>query len=63
MTPVENIKKIISDKGFKQCAVAEKAGLTKQQFNDLLARRKSFDVCYIVPICNALGVEPNDLFA
>lgn len=57
-----NIKAIMAEKGLKQRAVAEGAGLEYKKFNNLLNGRKTFDVMYVDPICKALGVTPNDLF-
>lgn len=59
---VNNIKRIMGEKGLKQKFVAEKSGFTEQQFSDLLSDRKRFDVDYVMPICRALSVSPNDLF-
>lgn len=59
---VSNIRKIMSEKGLKQKYVAKKSDLTEQQFSDILNERKSFTVDYILPICYALDVKPNDLF-
>lgn len=58
----KNIKRIIAEKGLKQKFVAERSGFTEQQFSDLLTGRKTFDVSYVIPICQALNVNPNDLF-
>lgn len=56
-----NIRSIIKNDGLKQCAVAHRAGLTPKEFNALLTKRKTFKAEYIVPICNALNVTPNEL--
>lgn len=61
-TVVTNIKRIMAEKGLKQKFVAEKADFTAQQFSDLLTGRKKFDVTYVIPICRALDVNPNELF-
>lgn len=47
----------------KQCAVAKRAGFTPQEFSNILCEKKVFKTEYIMPICNALDVYPNDLFA
>jgi transcriptional regulator with XRE-family HTH domain len=59
---VSNIKRIINEKGLKQKFVAEKACFTEQEFSNLLSGRKRFDVTYVIPICKALDVNPNELF-
>ena len=58
----ENAKKIIKEKGYKQKAIAEKAGYDIQKFNNMLNGRKIIIADDILPIANALGVEPNELF-
>lgn len=60
---INNIKRIINEKGMKQGIVAERAGFTKQEFSNVLNdRRKLLRVEHIVPIAESLGVEPNDLY-
>ncbi|KAF5063585.1 hypothetical protein DSECCO2_293050 [anaerobic digester metagenome] len=58
----QNIFRIIKETGMKQCAVAEKAGYTKQQFNDMLNGRRVIKAKDILALSHALGVSPNDLF-
>ena len=57
-----NIVRIINEKGMKQCAVAEKAGYSKQQFNAMLTGRKIITDVDIYKITSALNVDANDLF-
>lgn len=59
---IKNIRKIINDKGLKHKYVAEKAGLKPQDFSNMLNNRKEFKTAYVVPVCNALGITPNDFF-
>lgn len=60
---IENIKRIISEKGLKQGYVAEVAGFTKQEFSNLMNdRRKLLRVEHMMPIAEALGVKVNDLY-
>ena len=56
------VKSIIEQKGYKQNAIARKAGFTPQEFNNLLCGRKTFKADYVEPICKALEVTPNDLY-
>ena len=58
----QNITRIINARGLKQCAVAEWAGFSKQQFNDMLNGRRIIKPCDAVVIANTLGVEMNDLY-
>lgn len=53
---------IIKEKGFKQCAIANKAGFSARELNDIICGRKVFRADYVIPICYALGITPNDLF-
>lgn len=57
-----NAYKTMRKKKMKQSAVAIEAGLTPQQFNDLLHGRKLLREEFILPICRALECTPNDLF-
>lgn len=56
------IRRIIRERGLKQCAVAEKAGYTRQQFNAMLTGRKMIMDIDIYKITSALNVDPNALF-
>lgn len=58
----DNIRKIIDEKGYKQSAVAERAGISKQTFSNMLNGRKIIDEHAISGISRALGIKPNDLF-
>ena len=56
-----NIRKIIKEKGLKQCAVAEKAGYSPRQISAMLNGRRlilDIDVC---KIAEALDVDANTL--
>ena len=57
-----NIARIINEKGMKQCAVAERAGYSKQQFSDMLNGRKIIKPCDAYAISETLGATMNDLF-
>jgi transcriptional regulator with XRE-family HTH domain len=57
-----NVKRIITDKGFKQSSIAKIAGYDPKVFNNMLNGRKLISDYDIPPIAKALGVSPNDLF-
>ena len=57
-----NIKRIIEESGYKQAAIAKKAGYTPGMFSNMLNGRKLISYYDIPPIATALGVTPNDLF-
>ena len=50
-TIIDNIKRIISEKGMKQGVVAERAGFSKSEFSNILnGRRKLLRAEHILPI-------------
>lgn len=59
---VENINRLIREKGLKQLYVAKKAGITEQAFSEMLNHRRIIRMCDVVGIAQALEVQPNDLF-
>jgi len=63
MSATDMIYKIIDEKCLKQSAVARAAGYDPKKFNALLRGRKRLTSDDVVPICKALGVTPNELFA
>lgn len=58
----KNIKDLIEKSGFKQKAIAIRAGYNPKNFSNMLNGRKTITAKDIIPIAKALGVEPNDLF-
>lgn len=62
-TLIENIKRIIAQKGMKQCAVAERAGFTPQEFSNILNdRRKLLRSEHIPAIADALRTDVSTLY-
>lgn len=59
---IQNIRTIIKEKGVKQNFVANKAGFTPQEFNNILCSRQLLKTESIVNLCNALDITPNELF-
>ncbi len=59
---IDNVKTLIRAKGLKQKFVAEKMGISPQEFSNILTGRKKFETEHVVPICNALNITANDLF-
>ena len=59
----DNISRIIKDRGYKQSAIAKKAGLDDHQFTAMLKGRRIIKVSDIVAISAALGVKVSDMFA
>ena len=56
------VKDYISKNGFKQKAIAERAGYSQYTFSNMLNGRKLITDMDILQICKALSVSPNDLF-
>lgn len=52
----------IRTRGFKQSAIADMSGLTKQQLCDIINKRRRLDANEMVSLCRAMGITPNDLF-
>ena len=61
MNPIKVIEMVIVEKGLKKQAVAQKIGMTPQQFSDLLNGRRIMKVTDVIPICEALDISPNEL--
>ena len=59
---VENTKKIIQRKGYKQKYVAQKMNISDSKLSDILNYRKKIDVEIVSMLCDALDVKPNVLF-
>ena len=57
-----NISELIESLGFKQKAIAEKAGMTPQVLTEILNGRRILKMCEVQPIANALGVGVDALF-
>ena len=57
-----NIARVIESRGIKQYVIAQKAGLSKQEFNDMLKGRRVIKACDIPLIAAALDLTPNDLY-
>lgn len=48
--------------GYKQTVIAERAGLTDQQFTDIIKKRRRLDANEMFRLCEVLSLTPNDLF-
>lgn len=57
-----NIRRVIKEKGLKQCAVAKKAGFSPQIFSAMLNERKIITAEHIPNIAYALDVSVNELY-
>lgn len=59
---MNNVRRILFEQGYKQKAIAIKAGYTYQQFNNLLNDRKTVTDEDVIKLAHALNVTPNELF-
>ena len=57
------IKKIMTEKGLLQRAVAKRAGFSEQQFSAMMNDRKIIRACDLIPISEALEVEVSEILA
>lgn len=62
LNTAKNLDILIKEKGYKQCAIAQKAGFSARELNDLINGRKTFKADYVLKICKALDITPNELF-
>ena len=59
---IENTRRIIKQRGYKDKAIAEKIGVSANQFSSMMNNRKIITVVDVMAIANALEVTPNELF-
>ena len=57
-----NVKRIIRQKGYKQGAIAERAGFNEKTFSNMLNGRKIIADYDIPKIMAGLNVTPNEIF-
>lgn len=57
-----NILRLIEEKGYKQCAVAKRAGYSKAVFCNIVNDYRVIRPVDIMRIAAALEVEPGELF-
>lgn len=57
-----NVKRLIAEKGYKQSAVANKAGYNPKAFSNMMNNRKIITDVDVANIARALGVMPGELF-
>ena len=57
----DNITCIIHDRAHKQAVIAQRAGLTPDQFCAVLKHRRRLDANEFLAICTALNMTPEDV--
>lgn len=59
---IENIKTIRKQLGLSQEKLADKADISRQMMNDIEGRRRWLTKSTLTKLCNALEVDPHELF-
>ncbi len=57
-----NVLRVIEERGYKQCAIAKRAGYSKAVFSNIMNDYRVIRPADIMRIAEALGVEPGELF-
>lgn len=57
----DSIARIIRDRSHKQAAIAQRAGLTPDQFCAALKHRRKLDANEFLAVCEALNMTPEDV--
>ena len=60
---IDNLRDVVEKSGLKHKVIAERCGMTQNQFSARLYKRQKVTVKDIPVICAALNVQANDLFA
>lgn len=58
-----NVKRLIAEKGYKQSAVANKAGYNPKAFSNMMNNRKIITDVDVANIARALDATPGELFS
>jgi len=56
------IYSLLAEKKISQASAAAALGISAQRFNDILKKRRPMRIEYILPLCEVLMCEPNELF-
>ena len=57
-----NIRRLINESGYKQRAIAIRAGIDEKTFSQILHGRKRLRIGHLPPIAKALNVPIKELF-
>lgn len=64
MTDVrDQISRIILERAFKQCVIAERAGMPPDRLNATLKKRRKMEANELFRICSAMGMTPDEVAA
>ena len=58
----DNVQRILQESGYKQCAIARKAGYSRQVFSNMINNKRVIRPKDVQRIASALDVEPEELF-
>ena len=59
----DTLRDVIKERGFKQSAIAQMANLTPSKLSQTLKKARRLDANEMFAICNAIGINPQDLRA
>ena len=59
----DNLKKVISDKGFMQASIARKAGISPCKLSAILSKKRKLEANEMFDLCEAMGISPCELRA
>lgn len=62
MKVCDRLKLYINRNGLKQKNIAEKSGLTENQFSMILNGKRNVSADELEIICNAMNANPNDIY-
>ncbi len=57
-----NLRKIIRDRGFRQTAIAEKAGMSPCKLSQVVNLERKLEANEMFALCNAMQITPVELF-
>lgn len=57
----DNLKKVISDKGFIQASIAKKAGISPCKLSAVLSKSRKLEANEMFNLCEAMGISPCEL--
>lgn len=57
----DNLKKVISDKGFIQASIAKKAGISPCKLSAILSKSRKLEANEMFDLCEAMEISPCEL--
>ncbi len=56
-----NLKEIIKERGFRQAAIAKKAGMSPCKLSQVVNLERKLEANEMFALCNAMGITPVEL--